>query len=186
MSVSTSYASALFAAAHAERLDGATMDKIEADLKSFSAEVQSHAQLRAALCGPAATVSEKAAVLGELSARVGWHPLLLKFLELVSRKGRMDLVDELANGFSRVRIESSGGELGVLESSDPLSDADVQQLAEAFTKRLGRKVVFEKKTRPGLLAGVKVTVGGTTYDGTLRAQLNRLRDKFFATSSSTH
>ena len=98
----------------------------------------------------------------------------------------MDLAGELANGFSRVRIESSGGELGVLESSDPLSDADVQQLAEAFTRRLGRKVVFEKKTRPGLLAGVKVTVGGTTYDGTLRAQLNRLRDKFFTTSSSTH
>ena len=35
MSVSTSYASALFEAAHADKLDAATMDKIEADLSAI-------------------------------------------------------------------------------------------------------------------------------------------------------
>jgi F-type H+-transporting ATPase subunit delta len=186
MSVSKSYASALFAAVQSERLDAAALDKIESDLKGFAAELGSHAQLRAALCGPATTTAEKSAVMNQLASRLQWHPMVLKFLELVSRKGRMDLASELATGFAKVRIEAAGGMLGVLESSDPLSDADVKQLAAAFSQKLGKQVTFEKKTRPELLAGVKVTVGGTTYDGTLKAQLNRLRDKFFETSSSTH
>jgi F-type H+-transporting ATPase subunit delta len=186
MSVSKSYASALLAAVQAERFDAAAIDKIEADLKGFASDFASHAQLRAAICGPATTPAEKGAILTQLATKCQWHPMVLKFLDLVSRKGRMDLASELANAFARERIEAAGGMLGVLESSDPLSDSDVKQLAAAFSQKLGKQVAFEKKTRPELLAGVKVTVGGTTYDGTLKAQLNRLRDKFFETSSSTH
>jgi len=186
MSVSKSYASALFAAVQAEGLDPAAIEKVEADLAGFALHLGTHAQLRAALCGPAATSGEKSAVLVQLGSKLQWHPLVLKFLELVSRKGRMDLASELARGFSRVRIEAAGGMLGVLESPEPLSDSDVKQLSEAFSQKLGKQITFEKTTRPELLAGVKVTVGGTTYDGTLKAQLNRLRDKFFETSSSTH
>ncbi len=186
MSVSKSYASALFAAVQAEHLDAAAIEKIEADLNSFASHLASHAQLRAALCGPAATSAEKSAVLTQLASRLQWHPMTLKFLDLVNRKGRMDLSTELARGFARVRIEAAGGVLGILESPDPLPDSDVKQLAAAFSQKLGKQITFEKKTRPELLAGVKITVGGTTYDGTLKAQLNRLRDKFFETSSSTH
>jgi F0F1-type ATP synthase delta subunit len=42
---------------------------------------------------------------------------------------------------------------------------------------LGRKVAFRVSTDPSLLAGVRVTVSGVTYDGTLKAQLEQLKDK---------
>jgi hypothetical protein len=49
-------------------------------------------------------------------------------------------------------------------------------LSVAFGARIGRKVSFETHEDPSLLAGVKVTVGGVTYDGTMRSQLSRLRE----------
>jgi len=186
MSVSKSYASALYSAGQAVGASGADLDKLGADLSSFAAQVDAHPQLRSALCGPAISVQEKVAVIERLGEKAGWHPVLVRFLGLVSRKGRMDVLSDIAAGFARVRVEAAGGVLGVLESSDPLSDEDLQQLAAAFSQKLGKKVTFEKKTNPELLAGVKVTVGGTTYDGTLKAQLNRLREAFFGNSSSTH
>lgn len=186
MSVSKSYANALLQAAHAESLGARDLEGLEQRLKDFADALHSNPQLRAALCGPAATAAEKQTVLEQLGTKLVWPGILSRFFRVVSSKGRMDLISEIASSFSRARIESSGGVLGLLESSDPLSDEDVRQLSGAFTKMLGKTVAFERKTDPELLAGVKVTVAGTTYDGTLKAQLNRLKDRFFENSSSTH
>ncbi len=186
MSVAKSYASALFLAGQEEGVDPAGMDRIESQLSLFAGTLKSHPTLASVLCGPVASGAEKAAVVQQLGSQEGWHPLLQKFLVLVARKGRMALLSDLSARFARVRIESAGGVQGLLESAEPLSDEGVEQLVEAFSKKLGRPVAFERKTNADLLAGVKVTVSGTTYDGTLRAQLNRLRTKFFETSSSTH
>jgi F-type H+-transporting ATPase subunit delta len=186
MSVARSYAGALYAALQAEQADEAVLKKSEQDLEVFSAEVAAHPQLRVILCGPSAAPAEKQAVLEALKTRAAWSPVLYRFISLVTTKGRMGLISEIAAAFKRVRIESSGGTLGVLESAEPLSDTDIHQLSAAFSKKLGVTVDFERKTRPELLAGVRVTVGGTTYDGTLKAQLGRLRDKFFGNHSLTH
>jgi len=186
MSVAKSYASALFLAAQAEKLEAPTIAKMEADLKGFASELVKNRELRAALVGPATTTSEKHAIVKAFEDKLAWHPSLRNFLNLAMRKGRFDSLPEIAQAFAQVRVESSGGVLGLLESADPLSDSDVQQLSEAFTKKLGKRVEFQCQSQPGLLAGVRVTVAGTTYDGTLKAQLNRLRDKFLETSTSTH
>ena len=60
--------------------------------------------------------------------------------------------------------------------TDPLKDSDVQGLAQAYEKKLGKRVEFQVSVDPGLLAGLKVTVNGVTYDGTLRSQLDRLKE----------
>ena len=66
-----------------------------------------------------------------------------------------------------------------------MSEADVDGLAKAFTTKLGKRVSFTVASDPDLLAGVKVTVNGVTYDGTLRAQLEKLRDQFVSTTAGT-
>jgi F-type H+-transporting ATPase subunit delta len=87
------------------------------------------------------------------------------------------MLPEVRDTFSEVRLNAEGGVTGKLVSAEPMTDADVQSLSAAFTRKLGRKVAFRVSTDPGLLAGVRVTVNGVTYDGTLKAQLEQLRDK---------
>jgi F-type H+-transporting ATPase subunit delta len=186
MSVSKSYAAALYAAAQSEKLGATELDQVQESLQFFAAQIQQNASLRSVLCGPTATLSEKSGVVQALVSQMRLPGLVGKFLSLLIKKGRIALLSDMADAFARVRTEASGGVLGLLESTDPLSSDDVHQLSSAFSKKLGKPVVFTQKTCPELLAGLKVTVAGTTYDGSLKAQLLRLRDQFLEGSSSTH
>jgi len=186
MSVSRSYAGALYSALKAEGAEELDLKKAEADLELFAVTLGTHKELRAILSGPSASGNEKQAVIQALKDRLSWSPIFFRFVSLIQKKGRIALVSDISAAFKRVRIESSGGTLGLLESAEPLSEEDIQQLSAAFARRLGKGVAFEQKTKPELLAGVRLTVAGTTYDGTLRAQLNRLREKFFGEKFLTH
>jgi F0F1-type ATP synthase delta subunit len=67
-----------------------------------------------------------------------------------------------------------------------MNEADVKNLAKAFSEKLGKRVAFQSSTEPALLAGLKVTVNGVTYDGTLRSQIQKLRDYFVAGLPGAH
>ncbi|MFN7684447.1 MAG: ATP synthase F1 subunit delta [Oligoflexia bacterium] len=183
MSVASTYASALLSTLPKE---SRTLDQIESQLLQLAQILESRADLRAALTGPLTTHKEKSALLEALTSRMGCHPALIRFLELAARKRRLGALPEIAGAFRAVRVESEGGVLGSLESADALSDEDVADLARAFGQRIGRTVSLSAKVNPALLAGLRITVMGKTYDGTLQTQLARLKTKLIETSVRNH
>lgn len=179
MSVANAYAKALYEAALVEEGDSQRiLDQLETQMEGLVGILNSFREMRVALYGPIATAKEKVGVISELAQRMSWNPLLKKFLILLANKGRLPLVEKIRTAFSSVRLVSQGGVLGTLEAAEPISEGDVEGLAQAFSKKLGKRVAFRVSTDPFLLAGMKVTVNGTTYDGTLRSQLQKLRDLF--------
>lgn len=186
MSVSKSYAKALFEAAQDGKATPEALDQMGAHLDELSRMVQGSPDLRAVLTGPAASNKEKISIVQELGRRMGVQPLLANFLTLMARKERLDIVAGVAEAYGHVRLESSGGVSGKIVSADPMEAADLEALAQAFAAKLGKKVAFKTSTDPELLAGMKVTVNGVTYDGTLRSQLQRLRDRLVLNIGTAH
>jgi F-type H+-transporting ATPase subunit delta len=181
MSVAKTYAMALYSVLSS---DVAAQERAQSELSSVAEVLASRADLRAALGGPVTTPSEKKAVLAALCSKLGCHAQVEKFLDLMVKKGRITEVGAVALAFRAVRVESEGGVMGTLESADPISDADLADLSGALGRRLGRKVSLVAKVNSELLAGLRVNVLGTTYDGSLRSQLQRLKQKFLNTSTT--
>jgi ATP synthase F1 delta subunit len=177
MSVARSYASALYEAAREAKAGPQELERIEAQLDSFVGVLRASKDARVALLSPATAAKDKAAVVTEISKKVGATGLLANFLVLMARKERLGLIDEVREAFGEVRLQSEGGIQGKVVSAEPLEAGDLRGLAEAFGKKFGKRVEFRASTDPNLLAGMKVTVNGVTYDGTLRSQLTRLRDR---------
>jgi F-type H+-transporting ATPase subunit delta len=177
MSVARSYARALLETLHAKGATPAAIDEVEAHLSGWVDSVSTHYAARVALESPATSVQEKVGVAASLSSKLGFNPILAKLFEIMAKKQRLAMVPELRDAFRSVRLESEGGVLGSVVSADPLSAQDLHELAQAFSAKVGKKVAFQAKTDPSLLAGLKVSVAGVTYDGSLRAQLDRLGRK---------
>ncbi|MEN9722180.1 MAG: synthase delta subunit, partial [Pseudomonadota bacterium] len=70
MSVSKSYAAALYAAAQSEKLGATELDQVQESLQFFAAQIQQNASLRSVLCGPTATLSEKSGVVQALVSQM--------------------------------------------------------------------------------------------------------------------
>ncbi len=187
MSVSRSYARTLLETAQETGLKSTDLDKIESELSTFVSTVGSSSGLSEALSSPIVSSVEKAGVAGVVATKLGFSKLTTQFLTMVARKGRAPAIDAITDAFTVVRLESEGAMLGEVVSADVLKKEDLEELATAFTRKLGKKVVFRSSVEPALLAGLKVTVGGTTYDGSLRAQLHQLRDRLvYGKSGAAH
>jgi len=177
MSLATSYARALYEAAKDAGGTADSLDQLEAQMDSFLLGLKGAPEAQKALLGPVISIKEKEAIIASVAQAAGYSRLLINFFSLLLSKDRLSAFSEIREAFSVVRLDEEGGVAGRLVSADPLSDADVQSLSASFTKKLGKKVAFRSSTDASLLAGVKVIVNGVTYDGTLRAQIKKLRDQ---------
>ena len=176
MSLATSYARALYESAKETGANAASLDLIQTQMDSFAELLDQSSDLRKILFGPVVTSKDKVSVVDAISLKANYTKLLQQFLSLLAQKERLVALPAVRDAFTAVRLEAEGGVSGRLVSAEPMAEADVKSLSEAFSKKLGKKVAFRVSTDPTLLAGIKVIVSGTTYDGTLKAQLQQLRD----------
>ena len=186
MSVTKSYAKALFEVAQAAEVSASDLDQIDSQMGELENVFVQSKEARIGLLSPVVSIKEKTKALEMIAAKAGFNKLLTQFLVLLAKKGRLSLLGDIRADFKTARLDAEGGMLGTLVSADPLSAADVDGLAKAFTQKLGKHVAFEVSTDPALLAGTKVTVNGVTYDGSLRAQLNRVRTRLVQGQPISH
>jgi len=180
MSVAISYAKALFQAAKENQLSAEVVGTIESQMDSFHAFLDSSKEGRVALFGPLTSTREKLSLIENITKQLNFNPLLSQFFALLARKGRLALLGEIRDAFNSVRLTQEGGVAGRLVAAEPMSESDIGILTKAFSQKFGKKVAFRMTTDPSLLAGMKVTVNGVTYDGSLRSQIQKLRDQFVA------
>ena len=177
MSIGNSYAKALFETAQDEKVSPEQMVRLENQFDMLLLILDSSKEARVALLGPIATVKEKSAIIDDFAKKLDFSPLFVKFISLLAKKGRLPFLREVRDAFTSVRLTADGGVSGQLVAAESMSETDVGTLAKAFSHKLGKTVTFQVSTDPSLLAGMKVTVNGVTYDGTLRSQLQKLRDR---------
>jgi len=162
-----------------------SMDKYRDELKSVVDVITSDPRLKAALYSPVASKRDKAAILGEISQKLKVSPHLSSFLSLLARKERVGQLPAVLAVYDQVALEAEGGQVGEVVSAEPLDAKEIERLAQAFTKKLGHRVVLRVSVDPDLMAGIRVRVAGVTYDGTLKAQFGRMRERFMNASRST-
>jgi F-type H+-transporting ATPase subunit delta len=61
-----------------------------------------------------------------------------------------------------------------------LSDAERKELLAVLERRTGKKIEATFAEDSALLGGAVVRVGSTVYDGSVREQLNRMRERLEA------
>lgn len=173
MSVAKSYASAFLESSP----DRAVLLKDRKALIALVDHVEKSKDLRVMLMGQVTSSQEKTQILEKLASTFGFSATMVHFLTLLARKQRLSIISAIQRSLEEVSLESEGGILGELTSAEKLDAAEVATLAAAFSKKVGKKVELRLVTDANLLAGLKVTVGGVTYDGTLRSQLDRLHQE---------
>lgn len=180
MSVAKTYARSLFEAAKAGFANGASERRaadVEAELRAFLQGASAERHVEMFTLGRLTSARDKQKLLKELFTKITLSDVVQNFLLLLARKDRMRHLPEVLDAFSEVRLEAEGGIRGHVISAEPMSESDLQSLSQAFGKKLGKKVAFQVREDASLLAGVRVVVNGVTYDGSLRSQLDRLRDR---------
>jgi F-type H+-transporting ATPase subunit delta len=101
--------------------------------------------------------------------------LFTNFLRVLARHDRLDLV-RLVLAQCDIEAERRSGRKRIqVISAQPLSEGNLNKIREQLAADLAIEPVLEAAVDPYLLGGLRIRVGDTVYDGSLRARLEQLR-----------
>jgi len=114
-------------------------------------------------------------VLGELLLRVMVSPVCRNFLFLLVDRDRIAIVPQIVEAYHGLADLRSGRVRAQVTVPRLLSEPDVARLRTVLQKATGREVVVEQVEDAALIGGMITRIGDRIYDGSIRAQLLRLR-----------
>jgi F-type H+-transporting ATPase subunit delta len=154
-------------------------ERVHEDLGSAVATIGANDELRAVLQHRALRVEKKRGIVAGL-----WKEgLVARLLAMLAERDRLELLPSIAEAFEKAWNESRGVASAEAVSATPLSEGQAQALSAAIGTSLGLNVDLKARVDPSLLGGLRLSVGGRTYDGTVRTQLRALRDRLAAGGS---
>jgi F-type H+-transporting ATPase subunit delta len=149
--------------------------RIREELRDLAALAGEHPQLRAALNARGVTLADRGRVLAAIAEGAGASPLLSRLLRLLASRDHLSLLPAVAEVYGEL-VNASRGILPVeVTGAVALSEDQRSALVDAVRGSMGSEIELTTKVAPEVLGGLRVTMGGRTYDGTVDAQLRTLR-----------
>ncbi|PYP91393.1 MAG: ATP synthase F1 subunit delta [Candidatus Angelobacter sp. Gp1-AA117] len=174
MAVASRYARAFAEVVMDRRIDPNTAIQ---ELETMAELMKSSPELRNVLQNPAVPHSQKLKLLDALIARIGGSKILRNFIAVLIDHHRAGQLHEVAEQFKHELNQRLGIAEAQVRSARELMPEEKQQLEKQMTA-ITSKVVRATYTRDArLLGGVIVRIGSTIYDGSVRGQLQRIKQQ---------
>jgi F-type H+-transporting ATPase subunit delta len=152
-------------------------EAVRKDLASFIAAYSESADLRNALETPSIEQDLKIKIVQSVAAKMGLNEAVRNFVILIVSHQRTHLFREINEAFGTELNRRLGIEEAEVTTARELSDAEKKELLGVIERRTGKKIEAKFVADQSVLGGAVVRVGSTVYDGSVREQLNRMRER---------
>lgn len=130
---------------------------------------------------PSIPQEDKQAALDALARKAKLGEGVRNFLKVLLANRRLGALGAIREAFETVRDERLGIVSAETTTAVPLSAAEQKRLREALERMTGRTVTITHHVDPAVLGGARTRIGSRVYDGTLRHQLDTLRERLVGT-----
>lgn len=174
--VARNYAEALIAVAQKEN----TVERCGDLLDAVAGVFETNPAVQAVLMSPRVRKAAKKDLLARGLQGLG-SDSFIRFLQAVVQRGRQGLFGEMSLAYQDLADHHFNR---VHASVTTVREADAgyrQQIAERLTTAIGKTVLPNFRTDPGIVGGVVVRVGDRVLDGSIRRRLQLLRTRMLGT-----
>ncbi len=144
------------------------------ELTQFQQLLSGHAELCDTLENPALPFSAKRNIVEAIAERLPLSKPVRNFLLVVLENGRMAQFPKLLEGYQQVWDQRRGLLRGRVESAKGLEKVVRDKLEAAIGHLSGHEVKLDYQADPSLIGGLKLQVGSTIFDGSIRTQLKEI------------
>jgi F-type H+-transporting ATPase subunit delta len=171
-SVANTYARAFADAVFSGRLDP---DKTLQEAQAVAELVAGSRELRAVWETPSITAEQKRAVLDAVVARQGISRTVRNFVAVLIDHRRINFLGPIVKQFEQELNQRLGFTEAEITSAHDLNPSDRRALESQVEKLTGKKVRARYSLDESILGGAVVKVGSTIYDGSVKGQLERIK-----------
>ena len=146
------------------------------DLKAFAALLGAQPELRRVLVSAAIASDRKLAVLRDLARLSPVSPVLEHFFALLVRRHGFGLLPDIAADFQTRLMQHLKVVSAEVTTAVPLSADDEAAMARRLAAATGKQVQVSTVVDPAIVGGVVTRIGSVVYDGSVKRQLERMRE----------
>jgi F-type H+-transporting ATPase subunit delta len=159
-------------------LDGKLDPKqVAAELGAIVELYRSNLDLRRVWESPAIAADQKRKLLDVIVERNAVLRPVRNFLAVLIDHGRIREVEAIAGQFQAEMNHRLGIVEAEVTSARPLEEAESRELLAEVTRVTGKQVSAEYKIDPSLIGGATIRVESTVYDGSVRGQLQKMKEQ---------
>ncbi|MGZ8262253.1 MAG: F0F1 ATP synthase subunit delta [Methylotenera sp.] len=143
------------------------------EMLGFAAAVASDVQMQAYIQDPKVISSELQTtflkVCGDKLNENGQN-----LIKVLVEYGRMSVLPAISSAFEELKAQDEGTlDAQIIAAAKP-SDAEIKDLVKRLESKFGKKIEASVSVDPELIGGIKIIVGDTVIDASVKGQLQNL------------
>jgi F-type H+-transporting ATPase subunit delta len=170
--LSRRYSKALFELAR----EAGEEEQIGREIEQFFA-AYSDSDLHKVLTNPAFALGPRRKILDQVTETQRLSPLAVKFLSLLLERDRLTHLAGIVSSYRRLLNDAKGRVEAKVISARTLDAVLIEQLRQRLRGISGKDVVLQEETNQELLGGLLIELEGKVYDGSIRTQLERMKQR---------
>lgn len=152
-------------------------ETVRTELKQWETMMTANADLMNAFRNPAINHAVKEKVLENLLEKAKPSRTTANFLRVLLRNNRLTEITKINERFAAVLGERSGAVAAKVVSARPLSVEEQAELQNNLRRLTGKNVSLNFDIDQSIIGGVVTKIGSTVYDGSVRTQLENLKEQ---------
>jgi F-type H+-transporting ATPase subunit delta len=147
------------------------------DLAAARQVLAGHAELRQALDYPALAAERRRSLARAVFAGRGKTELVPNLVALLAERGRARELTDVEDAYVKAWNEQRGVVSVEAATAGKIDAEQHAALTRAVESLTGKPVELRLSTDPSLLGGVRLSLQGRVYDGSVQARLRALRER---------
>lgn len=174
--VAKRYAVALFQLAQEQN----NLEAVEAELQEVKKALGENDKFLTIINHPKVSREKKKDMFK--TAFKGVNDSVMNTLLVLVERQREDIIQSMVDYYVELANEARGVADATVYSIRELSDEEEKSLSDLFAKRIGKeKLRIKNVVDKSLLGGIKVRIGNTIYDGTVKRKLEQIERQLVST-----
>jgi F-type H+-transporting ATPase subunit delta len=151
--------------------------EVQQELEQWAELLQANPNLQEVLRNPTIPLDRKRAVLNQLIDRAKPRLTTTNFLKVLLQNQRLTELPEINRKFADILDERAGMVAATITSARPVPDEIQRRLTEKLTSVTQKKVRLNFEQDAELIGGLVTRIGSTVYDGSVRNQLQQIKER---------
>ena len=172
--LSKRYARALFSLGQ----EDGSFNQYGKELEEFAEFCKKNEDFGNAVSNPIFAMEDRKRLLHIVLDRSGFSDLVKNFLNLLLDKDRIGLLEGITSYYSRLTDEALNIAHAEIITAKPLKEETLEKVLKSLKGITSKDIKPEVKEDQDLIGGIVVKIGDLVLDGSVRAQLEGLKESF--------
>ena len=153
------------------------VESIDNELRVFAETMKASRELYDVFASPIVSPTDKLSLLNALSSRLNAGQMTANLLRTMLKHYRLHYVAEVYEQFRRKMNERKGLIVAEVATAVQVGASEQARLGHTLEQMTGKQVEFKFNTDPSLIGGVVTRIGSVVYDGSVRTQLQAIKER---------